>query len=94
MSRVLRRADGPNLSNSCVSITFLFLITRTSTDQSTFMEYPSEDCRASFVDRLRQRYHGKLDLDMDMDKEGATLKNREGSKFLDKRSTQVRGASS
>ena len=27
----------------------------------------------------------KLDLDMDMDKEGATLKNREGSKFLDKR---------
>ena len=37
----------------------------------------------------------KLDLDMDMDKEGATLKKRDGStKFLDKRSTQVGGASS
>ena len=34
----------------------------------------------------------KLDLDMDMDKEGATLRNGEGSKFLDKRSTQVGGA--
>ena len=31
---------------------------------------------------------------LDMDKEGATLKNGEGSKFLDKRSTQVGGASS
>ena len=41
MSRVLRRADGPNLSSSCVSIAFLFLITRTSVDQSTFMGYPS-----------------------------------------------------
>ena len=29
----------------------------------------------------------KLDLDMDMDKEGATLRNGEGSKFFDKRST-------
>jgi hypothetical protein len=29
-----------------------------------------------------------------MDKEGATMKKREGSKFLDKRSTQVGGASS
>ena len=28
-------------------------------------------------------------LNMDMDKEGATLKNMKGSKFLDKRSTQV-----
>ena len=36
----------------------------------------------------------KLDLDMDVDKEGATLNNGEGSKFLDKRSTQVGGASS
>jgi len=36
----------------------------------------------------------KLDLDMDMDKEGATLRNGEGSKFLDKKSTQVGGASS
>ena len=26
----------------------------------------------------------KLRLDMDMDKEGATLKKRDGSKFLDK----------
>ena len=31
---------------------------------------------------------------MDMDKEGATLKNVRGSKFLDKKSTQVGGASS
>jgi hypothetical protein len=29
-----------------------------------------------------------------MDKEGATLSNREGSKFLNKKSTQVGGASS
>jgi hypothetical protein len=33
-------------------------------------------------------------LNMDMDKEGATSKNVRGSKFLDKRSTQVGGASS
>jgi hypothetical protein len=33
-------------------------------------------------------------LDMKMDKEGATLKKWEGLKFLDKRSTQVGGASS
>ena len=33
-------------------------------------------------------------LDMNMDKEGATLKKRDGSKFLDKRSIQVGGASS
>jgi hypothetical protein len=45
-------------------------------------------------ERLVQRYHGKLDLDMDMDKEGATLKNMKKSKFLGKRSTQVGGASS
>jgi hypothetical protein len=31
---------------------------------------------------------------MNMDKEGATLRNGEGSKFLDKKSTQVGGASS
>ena len=36
----------------------------------------------------------KQRLDMDMDKEGATLKKRDGSKFLDKRSTQIGGASS
>ena len=45
-------------------------------------------------ERLVQRYYRKLDLDMDMDKEGVTLKKRDGSKFLDKRSTQVGGASS
>ena len=52
-SRVLCRADGPNLSNSCVSIAFLFLITRISADQSTFMGYPSEDCRRYSVDNNR-----------------------------------------
>jgi hypothetical protein len=31
---------------------------------------------------------------MDMDKDGAALKKRDGSKFLDKRITQVGGASS
>ena len=31
-------------------------------------------------------------LNMDMDKEGATLKNVKGSKFLDKKSTQVEQA--
>ena len=36
----------------------------------------------------------KQRLDMDMDKEGATLKKRDGSQFLDKRSTQVEGATS
>ena len=45
-------------------------------------------------ERLVQRYWGKLDLDMNMDKEGVTLKNVRGSKFLDKRSTQVGGVSS
>jgi hypothetical protein len=44
---------------------------------------------------LRERLRWRSSyLDMDMDKEGSTLKNREGSKFLDKRSTQVGGASS
>ena len=47
---VLRRADGLNLSNSCVSIALLFLIMRTSADQSTFMGYRSEDCRRHSVD--------------------------------------------
>ena len=36
----------------------------------------------------------KQRLNMDMDKEGATLKKSDGSKFLDKRSTQIGGASS
>ena len=37
----------------------------------------------------------KQRLDIDMDKEGVTLKKRDGSgsKFLDKRNTQVGGAS-
>jgi hypothetical protein len=34
------------------------------------------------------------DLDIDMDKEGATLRKVGGSKFLDKRRTQLRGAGS
>ena len=38
------------------------------------------------------RYKKKQRLDMD--KEGATLEKRDGSKVLDKRSTQVGGASS
>jgi len=50
MSRVLRHADGPNLSNPCVSVAFLFLITRTTADQSTFVGYLSEDCRRYSVD--------------------------------------------
>jgi hypothetical protein len=38
---------------------------------------------------------GKIEiLTWKMDKEGATLKNMRRSKLLDKRSTQVRGASS
>jgi hypothetical protein len=38
---------------------------------------------------------GKIEIwTWKMDKEGATLKNMRGSKFLDKRSTQVGGASS
>ena len=36
----------------------------------------------------------KQKLDMDMDKEGVTLNNKEGSKFLNKRSTQIGEASS
>ena len=43
---------------------------------------------------IRQKSSKKQRLDMDMDKEEATLKKRDGSKFLDKRSTQVGGASS
>ena len=51
MSRVLRHIDGLNLSNSCVSVAFLFLITRLSADQSTFVGYPSEDCRRYSIDK-------------------------------------------
>ena len=41
-----------------------------------------------------KRYKGDESASMDMDQMGATLKNRGGSKFLDKRGTQVGGASS
>ena len=41
-----------------------------------------------------KRYKGDESASIDMDQEGATLKNRGESKFLDKRSTQVGGASS
>ena len=41
-----------------------------------------------------KRYKGDESASMDMDQAGATLKNRGESKFLDKRSTQVVGASS
>ena len=61
-SRVLRRVDGPNLSKSCVSVAFLFLITCTSADQSTFVGYPSEDCRRYPVD-TRPNYNNILRLD-------------------------------
>ena len=52
-SRVLRHTDGLNLSNSCVSVAFLFLITHISADQSTFVGYPSEDCRQYSVDKFQ-----------------------------------------
>jgi hypothetical protein len=35
---------------SCVSVTVRFLITHTSTDQSTIVGIPSVDCRPYFVD--------------------------------------------
>ena len=43
---------------------------------------------------IRLKSSKKWRLDMDMDKEGAILKKRDGSKFLDKRSIQVGGESS
>ncbi|XP_066316110.1 uncharacterized protein [Miscanthus floridulus] len=49
-SRVLRHTDSLNLSNSCVSVAFLFSITRLSVDQSTFVGYPSEDYRRYSID--------------------------------------------
>ena len=50
--RVLRQSNSPNLLNRCLCALchHPVPITRTSTDQSTFMGYPSEDCQASFVD--------------------------------------------
>ena len=39
------------------------------------------------------KYARGISEKLDMDKEGAILMNGEGSKFLDKRSTQVGGAS-
>ena len=38
---------------------------------------------------IRYKSSEKQRLDMDMDKEGATLKKRDGSKFLHKRSPQA-----
>ena len=43
---------------------------------------------------LRQRLRQRSRSCTWMDKQGATLKNVRGSKFLDKRNTQVGGASS
>ena len=48
-------SDGLNLSNSCVSIAFLFSITRISTDQSTFMGYPLEDYQRYSIDSWHAR---------------------------------------
>ena len=45
-------------------------------------------------EEIRYESFGRDWLDMDMDKQGATLKKRDGSKFLNKRSTQVGGTSS
>ena len=52
MSRVLRRADWPNLSNLYVFVAFLFSITRISADQSIFVGYLSEDCRRYSIDTV------------------------------------------
>ena len=57
MSRVLRHTDGLNLSNSCVSVAFLFLITRFSADQSTFVGYLSEDSRRYSIDTVLPDYY-------------------------------------
>jgi hypothetical protein len=46
----------------------------------------------SFGGEIGQRNGEVVKLDMDMDKEGATLKNMRGSKFLDKSSTQLGGS--
>ena len=50
MSRVLRRADGLNLSNSYVSVAFLFLVSRIPPINLPSRESPSVDCRAYLVD--------------------------------------------
>ena len=42
-------------------------------------------------ERLVQRYYGKLDLDMDMDKEGA-MRNVRGSKILGQEKHTSRGS--
>ena len=44
--------------------------------------------------KIGQAHKGDESANIDMNQEGATLKNKGGSKFLDKRSTQVGGASS
>jgi hypothetical protein len=50
--------------------------------------------RYDYLDKDWTNQNGDESANMDMDQEGATLKNRGGSKFMDKRSTQVGGASS
>ena len=49
---VLHHTDSLTLSNLCVSIAFFFLITCLSADQSTFVGYPSEDCRQYSVNNI------------------------------------------
>jgi hypothetical protein len=53
--RVLRQADGLNLSNRCLlrSVSPSGSLTRTSTDSSTTVgQYPSVDCQMYFVDTI------------------------------------------
>ena len=57
-------------------------------------KYESFEIKIVQGQEIRYKSSKKQRLDMDMDKEGATLKKIDGSKFLDKRSTQVGGASS
>ena len=45
-----------------VSIAFLSLISRYSTDQSTFVGYPSKDCRRYSVDTIRFGYNRNISL--------------------------------
>jgi hypothetical protein len=52
------------------------------------------DDKGGVIVQRYESFGGVERLDMDMDKERTTLKNMKGSKFLDKRSTQVGGASS
>ena len=53
--------------------------------------YESFEIEIVQAGEIRYNSSKKQRLDMDMDKEGATLKKRDGSKFLDKRSTHKQG---